>query len=203
MRNRDGSWRQNINMCGRYTLFDEQDNTEIQSIIREVNGQYPDTPIRTGDIFPTNTVSVIVSNGGALKPVPCVWGFPGYSGNGVIINARAETAAEKKMFSNSLRYRRCVVPSTGFYEWDRQKRKYFFRLPDENMLYMAGLYRDYADGRRLVILTTSANSSMRDVHDRMPVILTRDMVKMWATDTDSSIRYIAGTMPELDRKLAD
>ena len=190
-------------MCGRYTLFDEQDNTEIQSIIREVNGQYPDTPIRTGEIYPTHTVPIIIPNGGALKPVPCVWGFPQYSGSGVIINARAETAAEKKMFSDSLRYRRCVVPSTGFYEWDKQKRKYFFRLPDDNTLYMAGLYRDYADGRRLVILTTGANSSMRDVHDRMPVILTRDRMHMWLSDASEAVRYMASEMPELDRKIAN
>ena len=87
------------------------------------------------------------------------------------------------------------------YEWDKQKRKYHFRLPNERMLYMAGLYQDYADGRRLVILTTGANSSMRDVHDRMPVILTRDMVRTWATYTDESIRYIAGTMPELTSRI--
>ena len=81
-------------MCGRYSLFNEQDNTEIQSIIRKVNQQYPDTPIKTGEIFPTNTVPIIIASGDRLQPMPCVWGFPQYSGNGVIINARAETAAE-------------------------------------------------------------------------------------------------------------
>lgn len=187
-------------MCGRYSLFDEQDNTEVQSIIREVNQQYPDMPIRTGEIYPTNTVPIIISSGDAIKPVPCVWGFPQYSGSGVIINARAETVTEKRMFSDSLYYRRCIVPSTGFYEWDKQKQKYFFRLPGENMLFMAGLYRDFDVGRRLVILTTSANASMRDVHDRMPVILPRDMLSMWATDTEAAVQYVACGMPDLQKE---
>ena len=187
-------------MCGRYSLFDEQDNTEIQSIIREVNQQYPDTPIRMGEIFPTNTVPIVISSGDALKPVPCIWGLPKYNANGVIINARAETAAAKKMFSDSLYYRRCIVPSTGFYEWNKQKQKFFFHLPDENVLYMAGLYRDYSGERRLVILTTAANGSMQDVHGRMPVILPRERVQMWAHDTAEAIRYIATEMPELRKE---
>ncbi len=187
-------------MCGRYSLFDEQDNTEIQSIIREMNQQYPDTPIRTGEIFPTNTVPIIIAVGDRLQPMPCVWGFPKYNASGVIINARAETAAEKKTFIDSLYYRRCIVPSTGFYEWNKQKQKFFFRLPDENVLYLAGLYRDYGSERRLVILTTAANRSMQDVHDRMPVILPRERVRMWSHDTTESIRYIATEMPELRKE---
>lgn len=187
-------------MCGRYSLFDEQDNTEVQSIIREVNEQYPGTPIKTGEIFPTNIVPIIVAHGDKVQPMPCVWGFPKYNANGVIINARCETVSEKRMFSDSLYYRRCVVPSTGFYEWDSKKQKYFFRLPGENMLYMAGLYRDYGGERRLVILTTAANASMCDVHDRMPVILTRERVQMWTHDTTESIRYIAAEMPKLQKE---
>lgn len=190
-------------MCGRYSLFDEQDNTEVASIIDEVNRNYPDMPIRIGEIFPTHTVPIIVDGGGRLQPIPSVWGFPKYGSSGVIINARAETAAAKKMFSDSLYRRRCVVPSTGFYEWDRQKRKYFFRMPDENVLYMAGIYRDFGGERRLVILTTEANASMRDVHDRMPVILPRDMLKMWVSDNVGAVRYITGDMPELYKRLVE
>ena len=187
-------------MCGRYTLFDENDDNEIQAIIDQIRKNYPGKPIRSGDIFPADTVPVVVANGDRLMAQPVVWGFPKYGSSGVIINARAETVGEKKMFADSLRYRRCVVPSTGFYEWDREKRQYLFRLSGKTALYMAGLYRDFDDERRLVILTTAANGSMRDVHERMPVILQRDMVRMWATDADAAVKYIAGGMPELERE---
>lgn len=186
-------------MCGRYSLFDDQDNGEIRQIIAEVNQRYPDQPIRTGEIFPTNTVPVLTADGSELTSKPLVWGFPKYKGSGVIINARAETAEEKKTFRQSLFTGRCIVPSTGFYEWDAQKRKYLFRLPDEQTLYMAGISKEYDGIRRYVILTTAANDSMKDVHHRMPVILPREKLQMWMSDADAAIDYLHGEMPQLVR----
>lgn len=186
-------------MCGRYSLFDEQDNAEIRQIIEEVNQRYPDQPIRTGEIFPTNTVPILTADGTGLTPKPLVWGFPKYTGSGVIINARAETAEEKKTFRQSLFTSRCIVPSTGFYEWDAQKRKYLFRLPGEQTLYMAGISKEYDGIQRYVILTTAANNSIKDVHHRMPVILPKDKLKMWASDTDAAIDYLHSEMLQLVR----
>lgn len=186
-------------MCGRYSLFDEQDNAEIRKIIEEVNQRYPDQPIRAGEIFPTNTVPVLTADGTGLSPKPLVWGFPKYTGSGVIINARAETAGEKKTFRQSLYTSRCIVPSTGFYEWDENKRKYLFRLPGEQTLYMAGISKEYDGIQRYVILTTSANDSMKDVHHRMPVVLTRDKLQMWVSDTEAAINYLHSDMPQLVR----
>lgn len=186
-------------MCGRYSLFDDQDNGEIRQIISEVTQRYPDQPIRTGEIFPTNTVPILTSDGSDLTPKPLVWGFPKYTGSGVIINARAETAEEKKAFRQSLFTSRCIVPSTGFYEWDEQKKKYLFRLPGEQTLYMAGISKEYDGIQRYVILTTAANNSMKDVHHRMPVILSRDKLQMWISDTDGAIDYLHGEMPRLVR----
>ena len=187
-------------MCGRYTLSDGQDNTEIHEIIAAVNRRYPDQPIRTGEIFPTNTAPVLIQNGTVTEPVLLVWGFPKYQGSGVIINARAETAEEKKTFRDSLYRRRCMIPSTGFYEWGADKRKYLFRLPGEQTLYMAGIYREYEGIRRYVILTTAANASMKSIHDRMPVILPRDEMQMWMCDIDEALRYLHAEMPELQKK---
>ncbi|MCI9449375.1 MAG: SOS response-associated peptidase [Clostridiales bacterium] len=186
-------------MCGRYSLFDDQDNAEIHQIMTEVNQRYPNQPIRTGEIFPTNTVPILTADGSDLTPELLVWGFPKYTGSGVIINARAETAEEKKTFRQSLFTSRCIVPSTGFYEWDEQKRKYLFRLPDEQTLYMAGISKEYDGIRKYVILTTAANDSMKDVHHRMPVILPRDKLQMWVTDTNAAIDYLHGDMPQLVR----
>lgn len=186
-------------MCGRYSLFDDQDNAEIRQIIAEVNRKYPDQPIRTGEIFPTNTVPVLTVDGSEIIPKPLVWGFPKYTGSGVIINARAETAEEKKTFRQNLFASRCIVPSTGFYEWDEHKKKYLFRLPSEQTLYMAGISKEYDGIQRYVILTTAANDSMKNVHHRMPVILPRDKLHMWMADTDAAIDYLHNEMPQLVR----
>lgn len=184
-------------MCGRYSLFDEQDNEEIGKIIAEINRKYPNHPIRTGEIFPTNTVPVLTTEGKDLTPKPLIWGFPKYASSGVIINARAETAEEKKTFRQSLFTNRCIVPSTGFYEWDGQKKKYLFRLPGEQTLYMAGICKEYEGIQRYVILTTAANNSMKAIHNRMPVILPKDKMLMWTSDTVAALDYLHSEMPEL------
>ena len=111
--------------------------------------------------------------------------LPEYQGSGVIINVRAETASEKRTFSGALAARRCVIPSTGFFEWThtqgQKKEKYLFNDPQSPLLYMAGLYTPAPDGAlpRYVILTTAANESIRDIHDRMPVILRKEEIGEW------------------------
>lgn len=148
-------------------------NEEIRNIIEEVNEKYYGSNIKTGEIYPTNTAPVLVAKGQQLEPAPLIWGFPHFKHSGVIINARAETAEEKKMFKSSLLERRCVIPSTGFYEWmhNNTKQKYLFNLSDTPTLYMAGFFNEFKDEKRFIILTTDANPSISDVHSRMPVVL--------------------------------
>lgn len=170
-------------MCGRYTLFDDTQDDRLIDIINEVNRKHPTEPVKTGEIFPANPAPVLLSAAGGqtVEAERMIWGFPHFKGSGVIINARAETAVEKPMFRGSLEARRCAVPSTGFYEWtrDREKRKFRFNLPGREALYMAGIYQVFAGQPRFVILTTAANESMAPIHDRMPVILTEDEVGQW------------------------
>lgn len=186
-------------MCGRYTLFDDQDNFEIMNILNELNRKYPDNNMKTGEIFPTNTAPVLLNNNHMLAPELSAWGFPGFQGKGVIINARSETAADKKTFRDSLLFRRCIIPTTGFYEWtqDKKKEKYLFTLPDSPVLYLAGFYNVFKGERRFVILTTESNSSVSDIHNRMPVIISPDVKEKWVNDTDMALNYIRSTMPDL------
>ncbi len=168
-------------MCGRYAIECEEENIILKEIMEEINRKYAGDPLlsgmKTGEIFPAETVPVLAPEKGRAVPLLMNWGFP-RSGprapGGVLINARAETAMEKPMFRHPFASGRCVVPSTGFYEWKKEeeapavqtsflepgssaripasrgrggkKDKYLLRMPDGPMLYMAGLYDDFSGG---------------------------------------------------------
>ncbi len=183
-------------MCGRYTGFVDE-SQELLDIYTAAKSLYPDINFRSGEIFPTNTVPLLTAKNGILSPIPAAWGLPGFRGKEVIINARAETAAEKYTFAEYFRRRRCVVPTTGYYEWSKEKKKFLFNRPRQKILYLAGLYNEYADGIRFVILTTAANPTVSDVHHRMPVILGKDQLNLWSCDTSFAKEYLGHEMPDL------
>ncbi len=183
-------------MCGRYQ-FSEDSSPTLAQIIRELG-----CTEFAGEIFPSAAAPVLKAEGGAVRPALLDWGFP-IQGKRLVINARAETAAVKPLFRDSLNARRCVIPSSGFYEWDTEKRKYLFRLPDADTLYMAGIY-DLREGRpRFCILTTAANDSMKEIHDRMPLILTKDQVSDWIFDAAAAQKLLVETPPELVKTAED
>ena len=111
----------------------------------------------------TNAAPILLSDGQKMTPKPMIWGFPSFKGKGVIINARGETALGKPMFRRSVLERRCIVPTTGFYEWDSQKRKYHFRLPGQDRLYLAGLWNVFQGEERFVVLTTAPNDTISHI----------------------------------------
>jgi len=182
-------------MCGRYNFTVEQ-SEELREIIEQLNAKIHAKIINSGEIFPTNQVPLLIGENEWTSPVLSIWGFPKFDNKGVIINARSETAFEKRTFRDSLIYRRCIVPSSGFYEWDKEKRKFIFRLKDSDALYMAGLYNIYQDELRFVILTTAANESMSDVHDRMPLVIPRKEIETWIFD-DSATRHFLNKVPPM------
>lgn len=190
-----------MTMCGRYQL-NPGDSNEIMEIIRQVQDR-----VKTGEIFPTNSVPVLMKAGQELISRPMVWGYPRFKGkSGNIINARSETAVDRPMFRKSLYERRCVIPTTGFFEWGPDgaggKVKYRFNLPGEDRaLYLAGLWNDFAGEARCVILTTEANSSMASIHNRMPVVLGRGELMRWAEDTNMAMDKLSETPPELEHKI--
>lgn len=184
-------------MCGRYVLFADPDLKEIREIIEEV--QRKNETFKTGEIFPTDQAPILIQEQNAVTPEAVAWGFPHRYNKGVIINARVETVKERPMFRNCLPTRRCVIPSTGFFEWshDANKVKYRFNLPGSDILYMAGLYDEFQEKRHFVILTTAANFSMRDVHDRMPMVLGADGKRRWLQDAQSAMELLNHVPPEL------
>ena len=180
-------------MCGRYCLY-EDGNEELREILDRTEGEF-----KTGEVFPTDKAPILIQQSGAITPQAVVWGFPGFRGKGVIINARAETMPEKPLFRRSLTAMRCVIPSSGFFEWNHTgpKTKYQFNLPGSGGLYMAGLYQDFGGERRFVIITTAANKSMIEVHNRMPVVLGSAERDAWLGSWERASEILQTVRPEL------
>lgn len=163
-------------MCGRYVTEDDT-SVDMSALYQEISQSYPDIRLKSGEIFPTDTVPLLC--GKELIPLPATWGYSGFQNKGVIINARSESIADKPTFRDGFLNHRCIVPTNGYYEWSKSKVKYRFNLPDTQMVYLAGIYRNTPEGIRFVILTTDANASVSPIHHRMPVILTSDMRDAW------------------------
>lgn len=184
-------------MCGRYQFTAEQCE-EIRRIAQEIQRRHGDGAWTPGEIRPTAAAPVLLADQKGVHPELLSWGYR--LPKSLVINARAESAAEKPLFRDSVKARRCVVPSTGFYEWDAEKRKYFFTLPGEEALYMAGLY-DIREGRSCYcILTTEANRSMEAVHPRMPLILSREQLKDWLEKPEKAEELLRSVPPELEKQ---
>lgn len=182
-------------MCGRYNFTVEQ-SEEMLEILEKLNKKFQGKEAKTGEIFPTNLAPILIEERKEVSPVLSTWGFPKFDSKGVIINARAETAFEKKMFRDSLLNRRCIIPSTGFYEWDSEKKKFLFHLEGTNTLYMAGLYTYYREEMRYVILTTQANESMKEIHNRMPLVIPKKEIETWIME-DGATNELLRRVPPL------
>ncbi|MHC1681291.1 MAG: SOS response-associated peptidase [Methanomassiliicoccales archaeon] len=144
------------------------------------------------NIAPFQHVPIIV--GGEAKSVKMMrWGLVPHWAKGEefglkLINVRSETAMDKPMFKPLLNHQRCLVPATGFYEWQKQetrKRPYHIRVKGQEYFAMAGIFDTWSkEGKDLVtfsILTTAANEAISPIHDRMPVILRPEKESEWVS----------------------
>lgn len=177
-------------MCGRYRL--SRRKQIIEEHFDAVSGEEDWAP--RYNIAPTQPVAVIRQhpkqprrNLSRLR-----WGLiPSWakdaSGAARLINARAETAATLPAFREALKLRRCLIPADGFYEWQRgtrSKQPYCFEVGEGELFAFAGLWDRWKDPsgpwiRSCSILTTTPNAVTSSVHDRMPVILSREDYDVW------------------------
>lgn len=170
-------------MCGRYYIPDEDYAAELQEIIEQINRRNSTgTPLKTGEIAPSDTAPVLANNRSlAITPFAMKWGYTMSNGK-LVFNARSETAAEKPLFRDGMTQRRCLVPAAHYFEWEkrgREKIKYAIKPSDVSVLYMAGIYRIENGVPVFSILTREPASSISFIHDRMPVILPREMMSDW------------------------
>lgn len=192
-------------MCGRYYV-DDKTAREIEKMIWQSDKQLRQESmaavrkITEKEIHPTQMAPVLAGRGRSVYCGWQRWGFPGFQGKQVIFNARCESAMEKPLFRDSIRHGRMVIPATWFYEWNYQKEKNTFYRGDTPVLFMAGCCREYEDGVRFVILTTGANTSMKPVHDRMPLILEEREIASWILDDEKAEDILHKTPCLLERR---
>ena len=171
-------------MCTRYVLF-----TSEQKLSAQFNAPM-DVPLRPRyNISAGQPVIVIRQTGGRREAVALDWGLvPSWSNepSKYFVNARSETMFEKPAFRGALRYRRCLIPADGFYEWQKLpggKQAFYIRRADKKPFAFAGLWDDWSrpegDKQSCAIVTTSANSEMAAIHERMPVILGPESYRRW------------------------
>jgi len=174
-------------MCGRFTL------RAPASVVAEQFQLFDLEPLEPRfNIAPTQPVAVVRFGPGTRQLVWLQWGLvPSWARDASIgsrlINARAESVADKPAFRTAFRRRRCLVLADGFYEWRRsgaKKQPFFIRLRDDRPFAFAGLWESWEGADHSVletctILTPAPNELMEPIHDRMPVILASDDYEQW------------------------
>lgn len=192
-------------MCGRFTLSTPASQLIELFQVRE----FPDL-VPHYNIAPTQLVICIRQTDSQRTADRMRWGLvPSWAKDETIgnrlINARSETAAEKPSFRSAYAKRRCLIPTDGFYEWEKTaagtKQPWFIHQPDRKPFAFAGLWeswrvRNSSDEQHMLsctILTTAANADLADIHDRMPVLIPACHYATWLSQ-DASTDQLSSLM---------
>ncbi len=187
-------------MCGRFvrcsSIEEIADYFDIEQPSFEFEPSY--------NVAPTQDI-VIINNRGVKQLVKCHWGFvPPWSKDLSVgykmINARSETVADKPSFKSAFRKQRCLVIANGFYEWKKDKKTkvpVYVSLRSGKPVGFAGLYNVWIspDGEKIctcTILTTEANDILSSIHDRMPLIISRDKEDIWLNPELDDVELLKG-----------
>jgi len=183
-------------MCGRYNLIATRQQLIDHFGLLSLPAHNPDYNIPPGQ----KILAIVQLEDGSNKAVNLHWGLiPSWSKASApahapylrpvskdskisshLINARAETLTEKPSFRNAYQHRRCLIPATGFFEWQSTdaagKQPYHVHYPDNRLFAFAGVWEHWEHDQETVyscaIITTAANDKIAPIHDRMPVIIT-------------------------------
>ena len=180
-------------MCGRFAQIDSED--KVMSAFDILQSEMILAP--RYNICPSQRIPVIIQQDGFRSLATREWGLIPFWAKEPkpMINARAETAAEKPSFRNALRERRCLIPASGYFEWAKeegQKNPYYIRLKDGTPFAFAGLWEEWTSTEGEIrstcaILTIVANSLIKKIHHRMPVMLTPSRGAMWLELSEGAV----------------
>lgn len=178
-------------MPGRLAIFDDFDfKSDTKSLIKndmigKLNPRY--------NIAPTIPIPALLNNGNYLYTH---FGYlPSWAKNksSMNINARSESIFEKMTFRDSFKYRRCIIPINGFYEWqieDKEKKPFFVSDIDKSYMALAGIWDEWYEPElnmkivTVALITCDANEKLKEVHHRMPVVLEKKDFQTWLKGDD-------------------
>lgn len=172
-------------MCGRFTIT--HPNEALAALFDAVPGNdLPPSP--RFNICPTQQVAVVTSGEGARRLRTMRWGFlPAWyktpTDGPLIINARSDTIATKPAFREAVRVRRCIVPASGFYEWqtaeDGAKLPWYFTRTDGQPMALAGVWQHWGEIDTVAIVSTDAGPGMHGLHHREALMLEQADWPLW------------------------
>ncbi len=167
-------------MCGRYVLSDQ---AVLDNYWAELTLKYGGNLLKTlkfGEIFP-HTFNVVLDKD--ASPSIMKWEYNVF--NRQVINTRIESIRDKSFYRNASR---CLIPATGFYEWDKEKNRYLIH-DNDNLFFMAGIYQQENDQYNYSVITRPASQTLY-IHERAPVIMNREEAREYLKkmDIDAMIR---------------
>jgi len=198
-------------MCGRFFIPEMDDAPEelallLNELELRLRAGDPAFRLKRGEICPGDKAMVIApARNHQAKAFLMQWGY--HLNRQLIFNARSETASAKPMFAASLQDRRCLIPATAYFEWNKHaagKPKYRFSSKGHPVFYMAGLYRFEEDCKQPVftVLTREATDDIADIHDRMPVILPPHLIHAWLDRAADPQEILAQAVKDMRWSLA-
>ncbi len=192
-------------MCGRFAVTLPTD-AMAQLFDAQPANDLPSVP--NFNVCPTNQIHTIHSDG-ARRLTGMRWGFIPHwykkpNDGPLLINARAETIAEKPAFRAACRERRCLIPCTGFYEWTKHEEgnrlPWYITRADGDPLVFAGVWQDWGPEaermRTCAIVTIGANDQMSQIHHRMPVTLEQTDWAKWLGEDGHGAAKLMQPAPE-------
>ena len=187
-----------MKMCGRYNFSKNSSSPMVQKVLE--NLQDRQIEVKTGEVNPGDIAAVIASNR-KLEPQAfgMKWGYKLPDGK-LIFNARSETAAQKAMFADGMRQRRCLIPADCYYEWQKTaqgKQKYQLAPSNANGFFLAGIYRIEQGSAVFSVLTKEPVESIAFIHHRMPVILPKEAMSDWLNPRYNGVEILNAAVGDI------
>ncbi len=163
--------------------------------------------VRSGDVRPTDVTAVIAPGKNKQRAVfPMKWGFTLKGINGPVVNARSESASVKPAFREAWASHRCVIPASFYYEWEHFKDpngktktgdRYSIQPAGATMTFLCGMYR-FEDGWPVfTVLTRAPSENLAKIHDRMPLIISEDLIDEWISPDSKPDRLLQYALTDM------
>ena len=194
-------------MCARYEIEPDFGDEAFEAAVEALDARYAGQFIARGEIFPSAAVPVFARNRkGKTRLFIMRWGFALPGKRAHVINARSETAGEKPLFASAWLQRRCLIPASAFFEWEKdgeRRIKWRIERADGAPMTLAGLYR-LEPGERFAtftILTRPAQDGISFIHSRMPVIVQPELKEAWLAGAQDMLGALSADVPLVFHRL--